>query len=84
MVPSSASAKVDPTVGCPAIGISRPGVKMRIRMSVSARSAGRMNVDSEKFISRVTACMTVPESPRASVKTASWLPPNFSPVKTSK
>ena len=39
------------------MGISRPGVKMRIRMSVSGRSAGRMNVDSEKFISFVMACI---------------------------
>ena len=57
MTPASASAKVDPTVGWPAIGISRPGVKIRIRMSVSGRSAGRMKVDSEKFISFVTACI---------------------------
>ena len=79
ITPASASANVDPTVGWPAMGISRPGVKIRIRMSVSGRSAGRMNVDSEKFISFVTACMVSAERPRASRKTANWLPPNFSP-----
>ena len=52
MTPVCASAKVLPIVGCPAIGISFHGVKMRMRMSVSGRSAGRMNVLSEKFISR--------------------------------
>ena len=84
MTPASANANADPTVGWPAIGISRPGVKMRIRMSVSGRSAGRMKVDSEKFISFVTACIVSAEIPRASRKTANWLPPNLSPVKTSR
>ena len=66
-----ASAKVLPTVGCPAIGISCVGVKMRIRTSVSGDSAGRMNVLSEKFISRVIRCMVTASMPRPSVKTAS-------------
>ena len=46
-----------PIVGCPAIGSSVPGVKMRMRMSVPAASAGRMKVHSEKFISLVIACI---------------------------
>ena len=72
--PVCANAKVLPTVGCPAIGISWVGVKMRIRTSVPADSAGRMNVLSEKFISRAMRCMTPVSIPRPSVKTASWLP----------
>ena len=44
-------------VGCPAIGSSAPGVKMRIRMSVPGVSAGSRNVLSEKFISRVMVCI---------------------------
>ena len=59
MTPSSASAKVLPIVGCPAIGSSVPGVKMRMRTSVPAASAGRMNVLSEKFISLVIVCICV-------------------------
>ena len=57
MTPVCASANVLPIVGCPAIGISIVGVKMRMRMSVSGRSAGRMNVLSEKFISRAMRCI---------------------------
>ncbi len=56
IVPSAASANVEPIVGWPAIGSSSPGVKMRILMS-PPRSGGKMNVHSEKFISRVIACM---------------------------
>ena len=44
-------------VGCPAIGNSTPGVKMRMRTSVPSRSFGRMNVVSEKFISRAMVCI---------------------------
>ena len=43
-----------PIVGWPAIGSSSPGVKIRIRKSPPA-SGGKMNVDSEKFISRAIA-----------------------------
>ncbi len=45
-------------VGCPAIGSSPPGVKIRIRMSVPGVSAGSRNVLSEKFISRVMVCIS--------------------------
>ena len=41
MTPVCASANVLPIVGCPAIGISCIGVKMRIRMSVSGRLGGQ-------------------------------------------
>ena len=70
-------------VGCPAMGISRPGVKMRMRASVPADSAGRTNVLSEKFISLASICIPAVSSPRASRKTASWLPSNGRSVKTS-
>ena len=56
IVPSSASANVDPIVGCPAIGSSSAGVKMRIRTS-PVPSAGKMKVDSEKFISAAIRCI---------------------------
>ena len=83
ITPRSASAKVLPIVGWPAIGSSVPGVKMRMRTSVPAASAGRMNVHSEKFISLVIACICAVDSPRASWNTASWLPSNMVPVNTS-
>ncbi len=54
--PSSASANVDPIVGCPAIGSSSAGVKMRIRTS-PVPSAGKTKVDSEKFISAAIRCI---------------------------
>ena len=38
---------------------------MRMRTSVSGRSAGRMNVVSEKFISLATACIVVARQPAA-------------------
>ena len=46
-------------VGCPAIGSSVPGVKMRSRKSVPRCSGGRTNVVSEKFISLAIACIVV-------------------------
>ena len=53
-----------PMVGCPAIGSSSPGVKIRMRTSVPAVSGGSTNVVSEKFISFAIACMvSVGESP---------------------
>ena len=54
-----------PIVGCPAIGSSSPGVKIRTRTSVSARSAGSTNVVSEKFISLAIACIVAGARPRA-------------------
>ena len=83
MTPARASANVLPIVGWPAIGSSSPGVKMRIRTSVSGRSGGSTNVVSEKFISFAIACIVSVDSPRPSRNTASWLPPNRWSVKTS-
>ena len=57
MTPSCASANVLPITGWPAIGSSLPGVKIRMRISVSGRSAGKMNVLSEKFISLASVCI---------------------------
>jgi hypothetical protein len=59
------------------------GVKIRIRTSVPAASAGKMNVDSEKFISRAMASMSSAARPAGSGNTASWLPSNLVSVKTS-
>src|SRR5580765_5443257 len=66
------------------MGSSSPGVKILTRQSVSARSAGRTNVVSEKFISFAIACIVSGASPRASSMTASWLPPKRWSVKTSR
>jgi hypothetical protein len=71
ITPVRASANVLPIVGWPAIGSSSPGVKIRIRTSVSVRSGGSTNVVSEKFISLAIACIVAVESPRASSTTAS-------------
>ncbi len=60
-----------PIVGWPAIGNSSPGVKIRIRTSVSDRSAGSTNVVSEKFISFAIDCMVAEDNPRPSGNTAS-------------
>ena len=55
-----------PIVGCPAIGSSSPGVKIRMRTSVPGRSGGSTNVVSEKFISLAIACIVSADSPRPS------------------
>ena len=73
-----------PITGCPAMGISTAGVKMRMRTSVSGEDAAVMNVVSAKFISRAISCMVRSGRPAASGKIASWLPPNRRSVKTSK
>ena len=81
--PVRASAKALPIVGCPAIGISALGVKIRSRKSVPRCSGGRMKVVSEKFISLAIACMALAARPRPSRNTASGLPPKSRSVKTS-
>ena len=68
MTPARASANVLPMVGCPAIGSSAPGVKMRMPDVGVRRSGGRMNVVSEKFISLAIACIVSVVSPRPSRK----------------
>jgi hypothetical protein len=81
--PSRASTAAVPTVGCPANGISYPGVKMRTRKACAGSSAGSTKVLSEKLNSRATVCMASVDRPRASGSTASWLPPNACSVNTS-
>ena len=83
MTPVRARANVAPIVGWPASGSSSPGVKIRMRTSVSGCSAGSMNVVSEKFISFAIACIVSEGRPRPSSTTASWLPLNRWSVKTS-
>src|SRR5215469_18257117 len=75
-----------PSVGCPAKGSSSFTVKIRTRTPRSrslAASPGRTNVVSERFISLATDCISVSLSPRASGKTASWLPSRGTEVNTS-
>ena len=76
MTPARASANALPMVGCPAMGSSSAGVKIRIRTSVSVRSGGSTKVVSENAISFAIACMVTDDNPRPSRTTASWLPPN--------
>src|SRR5215469_1319424 len=80
--PRLASSHVVPTVGCPAIGISCDGVKIRTRRAPED-SGGITKVDSLKFISCANSCISLALSAAPSVKTASWLPPNGLEVKTS-
>ena len=54
--------KAVPTLGCPAKGISRAGVKMRTRRVLPC-SAGRTKVVSEKLNSRAMSCMVALDNP---------------------
>ena len=56
--PRVASTQVVPTVGCPAIGISRFGVKILTRRAPD-ESGGITNVDSLKFISCASPCISL-------------------------
>jgi len=78
-----ASTNAAPSVGWPANGSSADGVKMRILTSASAVVAGSTKTDSERFVSRASACMSASPRSRASVKTASAFPARGSSVKTS-
>ena len=73
-----------PMVGWPANGISLPGVKMRTLNRASARSGGNRNTVSDRLNSRAIFCMRPSSNPRASGKTASWLPASLVWVKTSR
>jgi hypothetical protein len=81
--PLERRANVEPLVGCPAIGSSSPGVKIRMRTSPEP-SRGKMNVLSEKFISRAIVCIKSVVRPSGSGNTASWLPSNGVDVNTSR
>ena len=82
-IPCAASTHAVPTVGCPAKGNSRAGVKIRSAATQSGRDGGKRNTVSDKFISRAIFCMTASSSPRASRSTASGLPANTRSVNTS-
>ena len=60
----SANANVLPIVGCPAIGSSSPGVKMRIRTCVRRRLRRKNERHSENAISCVMRCISSTERPR--------------------
>jgi hypothetical protein len=80
---SKASSAPVPTVGWPAKGSSRAGVKMRTRAVCAACSGLSTNTVSDRLNSRAIFCMRAPSSPSASSTTASGLPPKRSSVKTS-
>src|SRR5512137_386421 len=75
--------KAVPSVGCPANGTSDCGVKIRTSNPPPLSSSFRMNVVSEKFISRAIFCMSVSESDSAWRMTASSFPAYLSSAKTS-
>ncbi len=81
--PRDASTQLVPTVGWPANGTSRAGVKIRTRAAQSERVGGSTNVVSERFISRATACISSSARPRPSRTTASGLPESARSVNTS-
>jgi hypothetical protein len=65
------STNAAPSVGWPANGSSRAGVKIRIRTSASSDDGGSTKTVSERFVSRAISCISSPVRSRASVKTAS-------------
>jgi hypothetical protein len=71
-----ARIKPVPTLGWPANGISAVRLKIRTRAVCAGSSGGRTKVVSLRFISAARLCISVSERPRASVNTASGLPPN--------
>ena len=73
---SSARQTAVPTVGWPANGSSRAGVKMRTRAECAGFSAGSTNTVSDRLNSRAIVCMAASSSPSASSTTASGLPAN--------
>jgi hypothetical protein len=81
--PVAASTNAVPTVGWPANGNSRAGVKIRSRRVCARSSGGSTKTVSDRLNSRATCCIRVGARRRASVKTASGLPPNVRSVNTS-
>jgi len=73
-----------PTVGWPAKGSSRPGVKMRRRARCRASSGGSTNTVSDRLNSPAIACIAAVSSPSASSTTASGLPASARVVNTSR
>ena len=63
-----------PSVGCPANGISKVGVKMRTRAVAAADCGRRMKVVSERLNCRAIACMVAVSRLLPSSKTQSGLP----------
>ncbi len=81
--PSRAATNAVPIDGCPAKGISPPGVKMRLRYWAAGFVEGKMNVVSERFISRAIAAISAGRRPVARGNTASGFPVRGVSVKTS-
>src|SRR5262245_18208821 len=79
----SASSTAVPTVGWPANGSSRAGVKIRTRARCARAAGGNTNTVSGWLNSRAIACMAPVSSPSESSTTASGLPANRRSVNTS-
>src|SRR5260370_22355251 len=72
-----------PTVGWPAKGNSRAGVKMRTRAVFTGSRGGMTKTVSDRLNSRAIACMRASSSPVESSTTASGLPASATSVNTS-
>ena len=79
----SASSTAVPTVGWPANGSSRAGVKMRSRARCPGSAGANTKTVSGWLNSRAIACMASPSSPCGSSTTASGLPAKRRSVNTS-
>ncbi len=80
---ASASSTAVPTVGWPANGSSRAGVKMRSRARCAGSSGANTNTVSGWLNSRAIACIAAASSPSGSSTTASGLPAKRRSVNTS-
>ena len=69
-----------PSVGCPANGISKAGVKIRTR--ALATDEGSTNVVSDRLNCSASACIVASSRPRASSNTHSGLPASVDSAKT--
>ncbi len=81
--PVAASARTTcavPSVGWPANGISKVGVKMRTR--AVARVDGRRKVVSDRLNCNASACIVAASRPLPSSNTASGLPASGASAKT--
>ena len=78
-----ASSTAVPTVGCPANGNSRAGVKMRSLARLALSAGGNTNTVSDRLNSRAIFCIAGVSSPSGSSTTASGLPARRLSVNTS-
>jgi hypothetical protein len=81
--PASSKACAVPTLGWPANGTSRRGLKMRMRWVASVATGGSTKVVSGSRVQRAIACMRASSRPSASSTTASGLPSPAREANTS-